>query len=492
VKTAPAPIDAQQMLDALVADRCRGRFFRFFLEFWETIESVDLVLNWHIEYLCDQLQEVYEAWERGEHQPDVLINIPPGTSKSTTVTQLFPAWLWLKCPGFRIISSSHAADLSVGHGVKTRDCLASEKFQRLFPGHITFKSDENGKTAYRNTAMGERFTTSTGSKVTGKHADGIFIDDPLDPEQASSEKSRKKAGGHLKKLASRKTDKKRSFTIMVMQRVHMLDPSGIWLNMPNKKLRHICLPGELSDEVKPVELRARYVNGLLDPTRLDRVALADQKGSLGSYGYAGQYGQTPAPEGGGKLKKTWFVGMPWAKFEELYGEEYPVWDFDLDTAYTEKQENDPNAIMSTTYIGQTLYIRGVGEKWLEMPELLAYIPEFLAMYGHTYQSRLFIEPKAAGKSTVQSLRKLTQINVVEAPSPNDSKETRVNNSAPFVEGRRVVLLYDEPNTPQGWQQVFIDQCATFPRAAHDDQVDILTQARERVDQDDEGFNLRAY
>ncbi len=93
-------------LDEIVAQACRNSFYRFFLEMWETIEAVKLLPNWHIKYLCDQLQEVYETWARLETQPDVLINVPPGTSKSTTVTQLFPAWLWLKQPHIRIISSS--------------------------------------------------------------------------------------------------------------------------------------------------------------------------------------------------------------------------------------------------------------------------------------------------------------------------------------------------------------------------------------------------
>lgn len=160
--------------DLALGELCNRRFYRFFLEMWETIETVELVPNWHIEYICDQLQEVYEIWARGESQYDVLINVPPGSSKSTIVTQAFPAWLWVKNPSIRCISSSYSGDLATAHAVKTRDMLRSDKFNRLFPGKVEFKADTDGKTHYKNTSNGERFVTSTGGRVTGMHGDFIL------------------------------------------------------------------------------------------------------------------------------------------------------------------------------------------------------------------------------------------------------------------------------------------------------------------------------
>jgi hypothetical protein len=184
--TTEAELDAALLAltpDQLEADICKESFFEFFCAFWGTIEAVELKLNWHIEYLCNQLQEVYEVWATGTPQPDVLINVPPGTSKSTTVTQLFPAWLWVRRPSIRLISSSFTASLSISHSTKTRLCLKSPKFQRLYPGLVEFQDDQDGKTDYRNTALGQRYSTSTTGGPTGNHADFIIIDDPLNPPQ---------------------------------------------------------------------------------------------------------------------------------------------------------------------------------------------------------------------------------------------------------------------------------------------------------------------
>lgn len=465
--------------DELLASICEERFYEFFLEMWETIEAVELVPNWHLEVLCDQLQEMYEAWARREPQDDALINVPPGSSKSTIVTQLFPAWLWLKQPSFRIISSSYAADLSVGHSIKSRDCVRSDKFQRLWPGRITFKADADGKTNYRNTAMGQRFSTSTNGRVTGMHGDCIIIDDPIDPEAASSEVARAAAAGHLRKLVTRTTDKARTFRIMVMQRVHELDPAGIWL-ASGKPLRHLCLPGELSEHVKPAHLKARYVDGLLDPRRLNRVALAGLKLALGSYGYAGQIGQVPSPAEGGILKKAWFGSLTWEKFlETVPGAKHAIWHADADTAYTADQKNDPSAIMVDTYLGQALYVRHVSEHWLELPALKKKLPEVVQANGFAHLSKLHVEPKASGLSVVQELRAISQLNIVLAPTPAADKTTRVNAVSPFIEAGRVVLITGAPGAPVGWQEAFVGQCAGFPMAAHDDMLDTLTQAIAR-------------
>ena len=468
-------------LDEIVAQQCRNSFYRFFLEMWETIEAVDLVPNWHIEYLCGQLQDVYETWERKEGQPDVLINVPPGTSKSTTVTQLFPAWLWLKKPSIRIISSSYASSLSVAHAIKSRDCVTSPKFNQLFPGWIEAKDDQDGKTDYRNTKGGQRFSASTGGAVTGNHADFILLDDPIKPDEASSEAGLKAAKKHMETLATRKTDKARTVTITVMQRLNELDPAGVLL-ASGQPLRHICLPGELTTDrktgevgkqVRPPELRAHYVDNLLDPRRLSRPVLQGLAVALGSYGYAGQVQQLPSPDEGGILKKAWFATVTWPDFEQQHPAAGP-WLFDADTAYTADQTNDPSALLASCYIGQTLYVRHASEMWLEMPELKMALPLLLARHGYTSQSRFFVEPKASGKTVVQELRSLTQLNVVEAPAPLGGKVERVNAASPFIQAGRVVLI------DGAWNDAFISQCAGFPTAAHDDMLDCLTQAIARV------------
>ncbi len=453
--------------DQALGQLCKRRFYRFFLEFWETIEAVELIPNWHIEYICDQLQEVYEIWARKESQDDVLINVPPGSSKSTIVTQLFPAWLWVKNKSIRVISSSYAGDLATAHAVKTRDCLKSDKFQRCYPGLIEFKADTDGKTHYKNTAMGERFTTSTGGRVTGLHGDFILIDDPINPEEAASLAELKTASRFTSTtLSTRVTDKDRTVSIMVMQRLHESDPAGDWLS--KSPLRHICLPGEITEggnhNIRPAELIDRYKDGLLDPRRLGRAALAKLKTKLGSYGYAGQIGQRPAPEGGGIWQK-WFVPIPDNAFPAP--EDMEDYGTDWDTAYTDKQKNDASAFCTSGKIAGKMYIDKLGFDKLELPALIRYMD--LRPAPH------YIEAKASGKSAKQVLKDGGVV-AIEVQVSGGDKIARTKFATPPPEAGLVCIraslldiLYNDPE--QG--------LLFFPNGKHDDLNDAVVQAIQR-------------
>src|SRR5690606_9375662 len=139
------------------------------------------VWNWHIEYLCGRLQEYGMRVVRREPKlSDLIINIPPGTSKSTIATVMFPAWLWTADPTIRALTGSYSASLSTDHAVKSRDIIRSDKYAEYFP-EIEIKRDQDNKTHYKNVKGGERYATSVGGTVTGFHAHIIIIDDPLNP-----------------------------------------------------------------------------------------------------------------------------------------------------------------------------------------------------------------------------------------------------------------------------------------------------------------------
>ena len=449
------------------AEQAKRRFFKFFMEFWETIEAVELIPNWHIEYICDELQDAYEIWERGESQDDILINVPPGSSKSTIVTQLFPAWLWVRNASIRVISSSYAADLATAHAVKTRDVLKSDKFNLFYPGLIKFKSDSDGKTHYKNEKMGERFVTSTGGRVTGMHGDFIITDDPINPEQATSESDLMKAVRFTgRTLSTRKTNKNRSVTIMVMQRLHDGDPSGEWLK--NKKsLRHICLPGKLADNVNPPELKAMYINGLLDINRLNEQALTTMEVDLGSYSFAGQVQQKTTPEAGGIWQKHYIKPLPDSQFPDI--DTLINYGTDWDTAYTDDEDNAASAYITSGKSKEgKMYIDKLGFNYLEMPELIKLM---LTLPGPHY-----IEQKASGKSAKQLLTRKGVAAIEVKVDGGSDKVARARSATPFAEAGNVYIrqsLYDLlfNDAEQG--------ILNFPKNRKKDVADTLAQAIQR-------------
>lgn len=444
---------------------CREDFFQFIQSFWKVVIPDKPVYNWHIEYLAKELQVIGERIKAREPKLyDLIINVPPGSTKSTIATVMFPAWLWAIDPTIKVISSSYSSGVSIDHAVKSRDVIKSDKYRELYP-EVEIRPDKDGKSHYGNSKTGMRYVTSTGGTVTGMHGHVIIQDDPLNPKQSASEKEIENAKHFVDRtLSSRKVDKLITPVITIMQRLHEDDVTGHLLGKEGKKIKHICLPAEESERVNPPELKSRYINGLLDPVRLSAEVLADAKADLGSYAYAGQYDQNPAPEGGGLIKKAWFGRSDMSYLENA------TWDFVIDPAYTENENNDPSALMAYCWSDNLLTIRMVESVHMEFPDLCKYIQAFCKAHGYTSGSSIYVEPKASGKSIVQSLKQGTGLNIMEGDNPTRDKVARVKDITATLESGRVGLVLG------AWNEAFKHQCAVFPNGKHDDEVDCLVMA----------------
>ena len=447
----------------IVSELCKRSFYYFLQEFWEVVIPEKPVFNWHIEYLCNELQHLNTfVLERKPKPYDLVINISPGSTKSTIVTQMYNAWVWTIDPSQRFITTSYSHYLALAQSIKTRDIITSDKYLAYFP-EIALKPDQSGKSDFWNTKGGQRFTTSTGGTLTGIHAHQIIIDDPINPKQAASDVERNSANSFVTStLSTRKIDKEITPTILIMQRLHEEDPTGIMLSK-NKKIKHINLPAEDNGQIEPPELARFYIDGLMDPIRLSRSVLNEAFIDLGSYGYAGQYMQDPSPEGGGLIKKDWFPIVEW---QQVYNT--LVWNFVADTAYTSQEKNDPSGYLAYAKHNNDFIIRFAETEHLEFPELCKALPTFAHRNGYSNKSMVEIEPKASGKSLVQTLQRETSLNVKEGIPPAKDKTARVKDTSPVMESGRVKLIRGQ------WNEPFLSQLTTFPNAKHDEYVDCVT------------------
>jgi len=407
-------------------------FYEFVQCFWETIIPEKPIWNWHIKYICDEMQVVGELIIKREPKLyDLVINVPPSSSKTTIVSVMFPVWLWVRDQSARIITSSYSADLSIASAIKSRDIINSDKFNKIFPNLIKFKGDQNNKSHYKNLKTGERLATSTGGTVTGFHGHVIIVDDPQNPQEAYSSVKRDESIKHVKEtLSSRKVDERITPMIIVMQRLHEKDVSGTVLQeFPNVK--HICIPAELSENVKPESLRGFYKNELLDPVRLSAEILSAKKKILGEYGYAGQYGQKPVPDGGGLWKEDWFIPLKVTKNDVPLDLEELSHDWDL--AYTDKESNSASAFVKAARSQSSglIYILDCDYRWLEFPELV----NWMLSIGKIHH----IEQKASGKSAAQVLQR-HGVSAIEVPVEGGDKLARTKLKTPLVESGRIRVL----------------------------------------------------
>ncbi len=144
-----------------------------------------------------------------------------------------------------------------------------------------------------------------------------------------------------------------------------------------------------------------------------------------------------------------------------------------DTAFKAKEENDNSALGLILKYTLGFLIIDVFVGKLEFPELCAKVKEFYNYHNCRYYNNninyLGIEGKASGQSLVQTLRRETNIPVVEFSVKGDKVE-RANNITSTCESGRVHLLKG------AWNRPFLDEICEFNPAMDtpDDQVDMLT------------------
>lgn len=258
---------------------CRRSLFRFTKEFWGEIIHDDPVWNWHIPFLCDELEKVTATVIRNEPKLyDFICNICPGTTKSTLVSIMLPCWLWVNRPDLVILLNTVSQTNATKFAMKRREILQSAKFKRLFPD-ISLRQDAQALYAIKNNHGGEMSQYTTKGSITGDHGHVKIDDDPMSYKDAISEEEAKRCINGYKALSTRNKDARKTVYIHVMQRLSSRDTTQHVLKTLTN-IRHIVLPAKVNDKVHPPELAERYIDGFLDPVRLGDDTLEELKKGL--------------------------------------------------------------------------------------------------------------------------------------------------------------------------------------------------------------------
>ena len=452
-------------LNNIERELCKRSLHEFVKRAWRTIEPGNPYIDgWHVGVICEHLAAV----TNGDINR-LLINIPPGTMKSTLVSVFWPAWEWgaRGKPHHRFIGASHEMGLATRDAMRMRRLVTSEWYQRLWP--LEFSGDQNQKTYFENKQTGFRQACPV-SSMTGRRGDRVIWDDPHSAESALSDAARTTDLRIFREtLPTRLNVPTESAIIIVMQRLHEQDVSGEIL-ANDLGYVHLCLAMEYdSASVKANEIGftdPRKEDGdLLFPERFTREVVDRDKKILGPWAVAGQFQQRPAPLGGGIFKDEWwkfYDAMPSCEYRVIYA----------DTAMKTAEQNDYSVFQCWAKAGGNIYlvdqIRG---KW-EAPELMVQARAFWAKHRATGSGTLRamrIEDKASGTGLIQSLKR--EGIPVEAIQRQRDKVTRAMDAAPSIHAGLVYIPKQAPFISD-----FMHEFSSFPNGLHDDQIDPLLDA----------------
>lgn len=472
----------------LIRSITRESFEDFCREFWSSFVPEKLLWNWHMSTMCTELQTVAERVFRGQPKEfdPLVINISPGSTKSSICSVLYPAWIWTRMPSARIIGASYAHQLALDLARKNRDVINSELYRACFPG-ISLRVDQNTKGYFANSSGGYRYAVGSGGAVMGMHGHFIIIDDPLDPNRSLSDLEISNTNHWIANtLSSRKVDKLVAVTILVMQRLHQNDPAATMGNRPDS--RWLKIPATLEYKVSPPELKENYVDDLMDPVRLPRSVLEEERAIKGEYGYAGQYGQDPVPAGGGMFKTHLIrAGIPPGRYKRIVRS----WDKAGTAGDTRRGRGaayTAGVKMAEDFFGRFWVLHVIRER-LDSFARERLIKRMAFRDGHSVEIVVEQEPGSGGKeSAVGTAVRLKGYRVKIIPA-RGSKEIRADEFSVQVNAHNVWLPADQRQGLEwsGWAAAYIDELRHFPFGTYLDQVDassagfsVLARGRVRV------------
>ena len=154
-----------EALQKIRAELAKRSLLEFTRQAWPILEpGVKMKEGWVLEAICEHLEAVADGRIKR-----LLINVPPGSSKSRLARVMFPLWLWTNRPWMRVIGASYALALSERDSYYARTVIQSDWYQRNFG--VSISSEMGARVNFDNTSMGGMRAISVGGATTGFRGD---------------------------------------------------------------------------------------------------------------------------------------------------------------------------------------------------------------------------------------------------------------------------------------------------------------------------------
>lgn len=459
-------------------------------------EGSKWIANKHHELMDSVLQQVLDGKINR-----LIINISPGYTKTEKAVINFISRGLAINPQAKFIHVAYADDLALLNSQVIRDQVNLPEFQELYPMNV--REDVSAKKRWFTEAGGGMMAVAAGGSITGfragrmsknKFTGAFIIDDPIKPDDAYSAAKRKRVNNRFNNTIKSRLAVEEVPIIVIMQRLHEDDLCGFLLQGGSgDKWHHLVLPALIEEEPEPYP--EKYTHGIPIPhnfapgplwpfkhteEQLREMAKADP------YTYASQYGQRPAPIGGGMFRDSWW--QYYAIEPHMHNGQYPALPKDIvlkwiygDTAQKTAEHNDYTvfqcwALSPSKGVFLLDQVRG---KW-EAPELKTTLLSFWAKHREATVANNYvgargvkIEDKSSGSSLIQDVAKNTFIPIMGVQKDKD-KVYEAIGCIPSIAAGNVHIPVDAP-----WIADYLHEFRSFTPLmthAHDDQIDTTLMA----------------
>ena len=430
----------------------------------------DYVSSWFSCTVCAAMDRFIADIQAGK-RPILVLQAPPQSGKSQIVSRQLPAYLLGRFPSWRIGAASYSDELANTMAQDVRRTLASPEHQRLFPASMIrdkYAISRIGEfTAPGGT--GSYLSVGIGSGLTGRPLDVGIIDDPTRDAQAALSETIKESHWNWYQSVFTTRLSERSGQVVMATSWAQDDLVGRILThyRGDARLAHLRFPAINAEGETGYD--PTLPEGPLCPEFRSLEFYLEQKSLSSAYWWAALYQQNPQALGGNVFKSAGLrfyapKDLP-AKFDKVIHS----WDC------TFKDTDGTDFVVGQVWgkLGAYAYLLDQVRARMSFSATTKHVIELRQKWPQT--SEILIEDKANGPAVIDVLK--SQVPGIIAVEPDGSKLARAHAVTWIWEAGNVLLPYEQI-TP--WMREFISEVTMFDAAAHDDQVDAMTQALRRL------------
>lgn len=413
--------------------------------------------------LASICQNVVERIEKGE-KVFICISTPPQHGKSKSITETLPSWFLGRNPDLRVITTAYNADIAEKFGDKPRQQI--KKYGKDLFG-ISISESQDNKTIWNiKDKEGGMYSTGINGSLTSNQGALIIVDDPIKNEiEAQNPSIREQIWANFSTSLMTRIRGAGCGIIVIQTRWHEDDLIGrIIANDFNDEWLYVNIPCVWEKGID--KLLGRKIGETLCPELgFDSKWAETMRKMLGARRWNALYQGKPFVESGEIISrnviKTYSKQTLPPAFEEIV--------LSCDLSFGAKKSEDPNGIGVWGRVGANHYLLKVINKKLSFTEVLERI-RYLC-WTYPMMKKKIVECKASGSALIDTLNREIGGFVPYDPKML-SKEDRLKLCLAYFESGNV-FFPDESVDPDS--EIYIEQMVRFPRATHDEIVDITTQ-----------------
>lgn len=522
----------------IIRSKSTKSFLNFTRIWFELIQGDRLLVNWHHRLMASKIDDLLA----GRLVPrNLIINIPPGGTKTEFFSIHFPAYVNAlvqekRLKRFRNLNISFADTLVKRNSRRTRDIIASREYQEFWPCSFGLNQAEEWEIKdERGRSIGQTVSRSSNGQITGgrggyygpEFSGMVMLDDYNKPVDMLSESRRKSANTLLvNTIRSRRGDKSKEHPtpfVSIQQRLHTDDATGFMLaGGMGVPFHHVAIPAMIDE---------KYIQSLDEPWRslcwetvkdTDSVVVGGvrywsywpqmedvndllQLWEKDRYTFLSQYQQNPMALTGGIIDTSWFrtyTTLPKLTHRAVY--------VDTNSGKVEDWLDYTVFTLAGMGVDGNLYIIDVVRGRWDPEDLLKKAEEVWEKWRLSGSMRVMplrhmaIEEKQAGQGLITTLKKRSQtpgqlaIPVREIPrGTGQNKLVRCLNVIPQIktgkvfvpathtdDGQKLSSIFYEDGTIAGstdWVLTAMTECAAFSADDSHDNDDILDTWMDAID-----------